>query len=145
MLPPARTPHATTAPDENPRPQSPGWALAALALSMLLAALGTSIANVALPTLAQEFAASFQAVQWVVLAYLLAVTVLIVSVGRLGDLLGRRQLLLAGIVLFTLASIGCGGAPTLGWLDRRAGGAGSRRGDAAGALPRFRRRGRSAG
>jgi EmrB/QacA subfamily drug resistance transporter len=83
---------------------------------MLLAALGTSIANVALPTIAQEFAASFQAVQWVVLAYLLAVTTLIVGVGRLGDLFGRRGMLLAGIALFTLASIGCGVAPGLGWL-----------------------------
>ena len=59
------------------------WALAGLALSMLLSSLGTSIANVALPTLAQAFAASFQDVQWVVLAYLLAITTLIVGAGRL--------------------------------------------------------------
>jgi EmrB/QacA subfamily drug resistance transporter len=88
-------------------------ALAGLALSMLLSSLGTSIANVALPTLARAFAASFQEVQWVVLAYLLAVTILIVSVGRLGDITGRRRLLLAGILLFTVASVLCGVAPTL--------------------------------
>ena len=64
---------------------------------MLLSSLGTSIANVGLPTLAQAFDASFQEVQWVVLAYLLAITTLIVSVGRLGDITGRRRLLLAGI------------------------------------------------
>jgi EmrB/QacA subfamily drug resistance transporter len=92
------------------------WALASLSLSMLLSSLGTSIANVGLPTLAQAFEASFQQVQWVVLAYLLAITTLIVSVGRLGDLTGRRRLLLAGLVLFTLASILCGLAPTLGLL-----------------------------
>ncbi len=91
------------------------WALAGLSLSMLLSSLGTSIANVALPTLAQAFDASFQDVQWVVLAYLLAITTLIVSVGRLGDIIGRRRLLLAGIFLFTGASILCGAAPTL-WL-----------------------------
>jgi MFS family permease len=51
---------------------------------MLLSSLGTGSANVALPTLAQAFNASFQQVQWVVLAYLLAITTLIVSVGRLG-------------------------------------------------------------
>src|SRR4051812_31455971 len=90
-------------------------ALASLSLSMLLAALGTSIANVALPTLAQAFAASFQDVQWVVLAYLLAITTVIVSAGRLGDMTGRRRLLLAGFVLFTAASVLCGVAPTL-WL-----------------------------
>jgi EmrB/QacA subfamily drug resistance transporter len=88
-------------------------ALASLALSVLLSSLGTSIANVALPNLAQAFDAPFQEVQWVVLAYLLAITTLIVSVGRLGDIIGRRRLLLAGICLFTLASGLCGVAPTL--------------------------------
>ncbi|MEN3148821.1 MFS transporter [Neorhizobium sp. IRAMC:178] len=91
-------------------------ALAGLSLSMLLSSLGTSVANVSLPTLAQAFDASFQQVQWVVLAYLLAITTLIVSVGRLGDISGRRRLLLAGITLFTVASLACGIAPTLGFL-----------------------------
>ena len=91
------------------------WAVASLSLSMLLSSLGTSIANVGLPTLALAFGASFQQVQWVVLAYLLAITTLIVSVGRLGDLFGRRRLLLGGILLFTLASILCAVAPAL-WL-----------------------------
>lgn len=92
------------------------WALVSLSLSMLLSSLGTSIANVGLPTLATVFDASFQQVQWVVLAYLLAITTLIVSVGRLGDLIGRRRLLLSGIGLFTLASALCGLAPTLDLL-----------------------------
>ncbi|MFF3458948.1 MFS transporter [Streptomyces sp. NPDC002730] len=97
------------------RTPSVRWALAGLSLSMLLSSLGTSIANVGLPTLAQAFTASFQEVQWIVLAYLLAITTLIVSVGRLGDIIGRRRLLLAGIFLFTVASVLCGVAPTL-WL-----------------------------
>src|SRR3954454_19583551 len=97
------------------RAPSVRWALASLSLSMLLSSLGTSIANVGLPTLAQAFTASFQEVQWVVLAYLLAITTLIVSVGRLGDITGHRRLLLAGIVLFTAASILCAAASTL-WL-----------------------------
>lgn len=91
------------------------WALTTLALSTLLSSLGTSIANVGLPTLALAFNASFQQVQWVVLAYLLAITALIVSVGRVADLIGRRRLLLAGISVFTCASVLCGFAPTL-WL-----------------------------
>jgi MFS family permease len=99
-----------------PRMPSTRWALASLSLTMLLSALGTSIANVGLPTLARHFDASFQQVQWVVLAYLLAITVLVVSVGRLGDLVGRRRLMLAGIGLYTLASVLCAVAPTLGLL-----------------------------
>lgn len=101
---------------ERAQPEaSPQWALLSLAFSMLLSSLGSSIANVGLPTLARAFDASFQEVQWVVLAYLLASTTLIVSVGRLGDLLGRRRLMLAGILLFTAASALCGAAATL-WL-----------------------------
>ncbi|TIQ19999.1 MAG: MFS transporter [Mesorhizobium sp.] len=100
----------------NPeQPASVRWALASLSLSMLLSSLGISIANVALPTLTHAFDASFQEVQWIVLAYLLAITTLIVSVGRLGDITDRRRLLLAGLFLFTVASVLCGVAPTL-WL-----------------------------
>lgn len=83
---------------------------------MLLPALGTSIANVALPTLAQTFDAGFASVQWVVLAYLLAITTVIVSAGRLGDVIGRRRLMLLGIVLFTAGSLLCGVSPWLGGL-----------------------------
>jgi EmrB/QacA subfamily drug resistance transporter len=97
------------------RTASPALALGSLSLSVLLSSLGISIANVALPTLAQAFSASFQDVQWVVLAYLLAMTTLVVSVGRLGDMIGRRRLLLAGLFLFTVASLLCGAAPAL-WL-----------------------------
>src|SRR3979411_2062229 len=112
------------------RTPSVRWALASLSLSMLLASLGTSIANVALPTLAQAFSASFQEVQWIVLAYLLAITPLIVGAGRLGDITGRRRLLLAGIFLFTAASVLCGVAPTLRLL------LGARAGHGAVAAPR---------
>lgn len=94
---------------------SHSWRLMALALTMLLPSLGTSIANVALPSLETAFAASFNEVQWVVLSYLLAVTTLIVGVGRLGDIVGRRRLLLAGIAIFALASAGAAIAPNL-WV-----------------------------
>ncbi len=110
-------------PDDHSRPvDRDAWlpsvraTLASLSLSMLLGSLDTSIANAGLPVLARTFEASFQAVQWVVLAYLLAVTTLIVSVGRLGDRIGRKRLLLAGIAVFTAASLGCGLAPNLPWL-----------------------------
>ncbi len=90
--------------------------LAGLALCTLLPALGTSIANVALPAFAQAFHAPFAQVQWVVLAYLLATTTLVVGAGRLGDVLGRRRVLLAGVVVFMAGSVLCGLAPGLWWL-----------------------------
>lgn len=97
------------------KPIAARWALAGLSLSILMPSLDTSIANAGLPALAEAFGATFQAVQWIVLAYLLAITALIVSVGRLGDIVGRRRLLLGGIAVFNLASLVCGAAPAL-WL-----------------------------
>jgi len=101
---------------DAPASLSTTGALASLSLAMLVSSLGTSIANVALPTLSVAFAASFAAVQWVVLAYLLAITALIVSVGRLGDLVGRRPLLIAGLALFSAASFAAALAPSLALL-----------------------------
>ncbi|MCX4819908.1 MFS transporter [Streptomyces sp. NBC_01142] len=115
MLKPSSAGQDEAAVESAERTPSVRWALVGLSLSMLLSSLGTSIANVGLPTLAQAFTASFQEVQWIVLAYLLVITTVIVSVGRLGDITGRRRLLLAGILLFTAASVLCGVAPTL-WL-----------------------------
>ncbi|MGC1486847.1 MAG: MFS transporter [Albidovulum sp.] len=82
-------------------------ALLCLSLSMLLASLGTSITNIALPTLAQAFEAPFQQVQWVVVSYLATLTVFAVLAGRLGDIFGRQRMLLLGLVLFSLASAFC--------------------------------------
>lgn len=102
---------------ESPTHHRSGYGrLAVLALSMLLASLGTSIANVALPAIAADLEASFQGVQWVVLAYLLAVTVFVVSAGRLSDTIGGRKLFIAGLILFASASFLCGVAPSLPFL-----------------------------
>ncbi|MGW4470237.1 MFS transporter [Nonomuraea sp. NPDC004354] len=107
---PAGTEPRRTSPARRP---ALGWTLAALSLSMLLPSLSTSIANVGLPAMAAAFEAAFNEVQWVVIAYLLAVTTLIVGAGRLGDIAGRRRLLLGGIAAFTLATLLCGLAPNL--------------------------------
>lgn len=92
------------------------WILASLSLTMLLPSLGTSIANIALPSLAETFGAPFQQIQWVVLSYLLAITVSIVSVGRLGDMFGRRRMLLIGLGIFIAGSAACAVAPNLAIL-----------------------------
>ncbi|MFD6163949.1 MFS transporter [Oerskovia sp. NPDC060287] len=103
----------------NPTPNAPrsrSVLVGALALATLLASLGTSVANVALPTLAHELGAPFGRVQWVVLSYLLSMTVTAVAVGRLGDSLGRQRVLLAGLGVFTVATLACALAPTLAVL-----------------------------
>jgi MFS family permease len=96
----------------SPGGPASGLAMPSLALSMVLASLGVSIPYVALPTLTEAFGVSFQAVQWIVIAYLLAITALVVGIGRLGDILGHRRVLLAGLGLFTAASIVCAAAPS---------------------------------
>lgn len=102
--------------DALPREHAAPWALACLALATVCGSLGTSIVNVALPSLTERFGASFASVQWIVIAYLLTGTATIVLAGRLGDLLGRRKLLLAGLALFAAATLAASEAPTLGFL-----------------------------
>ncbi|WP_180899657.1 MFS transporter [Martelella soudanensis] len=90
--------------------------LIALATATLTASLGISIASVLLPTLTRSFSATASDVQWVVLAYLMSVTIAIVSAGRLGDILGHRRVLIAGLAVFVTASVLCAIAPDLVWL-----------------------------
>jgi MFS family permease len=89
--------------------------VATLALSMLLASLGISIVAISLPDLVQEFDSTLAEVQWVILTYLLAITVTTVPIGRLSDEIGLKRVLLMGLGLFTLASIGCALASNL-WI-----------------------------
>lgn len=87
-----------------------------LALAMLLASLGTSIANIALPALVDAFAAPFLQVQAVVVAYLAAMTVSVVIAGRLGDSRGLKPMLVVGLAVFAIASLLCAIAPNLSLL-----------------------------
>ena len=86
---------------------------AALALVMLLGSLGASIANIALPTLSAGFEVPFYQVQWVVIAYLAALTLCAVIAGRLGDRHGRKRMLLSGLAIFCAGSFACGIASSL--------------------------------
>lgn len=88
----------------------------ALALCMLLASLGTSIANIALPTLAAAFSAPFPQVQAVVTVYLAALTISVLIAGRLGDRWGLKSMLMVGLCLFILASLLCSLAASLWFL-----------------------------
>ncbi|MGD2076822.1 MAG: MFS transporter [Chloroflexota bacterium] len=81
-----------------------------------LSTIDGSIVNVAMPTLTRYFGSPFAVVQWVVLAYLLAVSTLLLSVGRLGDMIGKKPLYVAGFIVFTIGSMLCGIAPSVYWL-----------------------------
>jgi MFS family permease len=107
------TPHSTPA---TATPASARNALPGLALCVLLSSFGASSANVALPALQRAFGAGFAAVQWIVLAYLLAATAAAVGAGRLGDMIGRRRVLLGGTAMFALASAMCALASSLPML-----------------------------
>jgi len=92
------------------------YIMAAVAMSSFLAGIDGSIVNVALPTLVDVLQTNFAIVQWVVLAYLLTITTLILGIGRLADIRGKKSLYSAGFVLFTIGSVLCGLAPTISWL-----------------------------
>jgi MFS family permease len=81
-----------------------------------MATLDGNIVNVALPTIGAELNAQVHELEWIVNGYLLAITVTLMVMGRLGDRLGYRALYTGGLVVFTLGSALCGGAPGLGAL-----------------------------
>ena len=102
-------------------------ALFVLCLGDLMIVLDTTIVNVALPSIRSDLGFSQTSLAWVVNAYLLTFGGFLLLGGRLGDLFGHRRLFLAGVTLFTLASIVCGLSTTKGMLIARARGAGNRR------------------
>ena len=94
----------------------PLLAIVALSGAMLLASMAVSITTIALPALSRAMEAPVSAVQWVVLIYLLSVTVTIVLAGRCADLFGHRFILLTGLTIFTVSSVLCALAPNLAML-----------------------------
>jgi EmrB/QacA subfamily drug resistance transporter len=103
------------------RPRAAGaanpWAiLAVLCVGLFMILLDGTIVNIAIPNIMRELDTGLSGVEWVMNAYVLAFAVTLVTLGRFGDLYGRRRLFVFGMVLFTAASLACGLAPGIGWL-----------------------------
>src|SRR3954463_7028710 len=84
------------------------WALSCTSLGMLLATINSGTLIIALPDLERALGTSILSLVWVILAYMIASTVLVLTAGRLSDLFGRKQAYVAGFVVFALASLGAG-------------------------------------
>jgi EmrB/QacA subfamily drug resistance transporter len=91
-------------------------ALYVLCAGVLMIVLDATIVNVALPTIQDDLGFTSSSLAWVINAYLIAFGGLLLLAGRLGDLIGRRTIFLAGLAVFTLASLACGLAQTEGML-----------------------------
>jgi EmrB/QacA subfamily drug resistance transporter len=104
--------------DENRAEPDPNrWkALGVCLVAGFMTLLDVSIVNVALPSIDTGLGASDSALEWIVSGYALALGLLLVPAGRLGDARGRRTVFMVGVALFVLASAGCGAAPTPGVL-----------------------------
>ncbi len=85
-------------------------------MSLLIVGLDNTIVNVALPSIGRELHAGVSDLQWTVDAYTLVLASLLMLGGSMGDRLGRRRVFQTGLALFTLASLLCSAAPSLGWL-----------------------------
>jgi EmrB/QacA subfamily drug resistance transporter len=99
-------------------PEEPEYAhkwrvFATVACGSLMATIDLSAVNLALPSLREQFHIDLAHVEWVVLTYLLVVTSLLLTMGRLADLMGRTRLYNLGFVVFTLGSILCGASPNI--------------------------------
>jgi len=82
-------------------------------MGVFLATIDGSIVNISLPTLVSSFQTDFALVQWVVLAYLLTVTTLMLGIGRLADIYGKKPIYTTGFIVFTVGSVLCGLSPTI--------------------------------
>jgi EmrB/QacA subfamily drug resistance transporter len=102
----------------SPPPQSPNRraVLLAVCVGAFMATLDTSIVNIALPQIARDFGCSLVQISWVMLIYLLMNVSLLLTSGRLGDLLAPGKLFLVGLAIFTGASALCGASPGLAWM-----------------------------
>jgi EmrB/QacA subfamily drug resistance transporter len=92
------------------------WLIAAAVLGSGIALLDSTVVNVALPAIGRELGGGLTDQQWVLDGYLLTLSALLLSGGAAGDRYGHRRVFVAGLVVFTVASLGCGLAPTIGWL-----------------------------
>jgi len=90
--------------------------LASVSTGAFLASLDSSIVNISLPTLVRTFNTEFAFVQWVVLAYMVTVVSLILPLGRIGDIMGKKRIYLGGFVIFTAGSALCGTGSSLAGL-----------------------------
>src|SRR5689334_20437213 len=88
-------------------PQRRRWAVAAIFTALAMASLDTAIANVALPAIAADLHVSPADVVWVVNIYQIALVATLLPLGALGEIVGHQRIYLGGLVLFTLASLGC--------------------------------------
>lgn len=98
------------------RPNYRWLVVGTVCVGAFLGQLDASIATLVLPTLEEVFHAQIAAVEWVAIAYLLALAALVVTFGRLADMTGRKLLYNAGFLVFILGSALCGFASSLGWL-----------------------------
>jgi MFS family permease len=92
------------------------WVLTTTILASGLAFIDGSVVNVGLPAIGAVFAASGSDLQWMINAYLLPLSALLLLGGAAGDRFGRARLLIVGTALFGVASLGCALAPSLSWL-----------------------------
>lgn len=95
---------------------SRSWVLIAAILGSSMVFIDGTVVNVALPALQSALRASISDVQWVVEAYALLLSALLLTGGSLGDIYSRRKVFAAGVILFSLASIWCGASPNIGQL-----------------------------
>src|SRR4051812_44441935 len=87
------------------------WTLGAMSFSLFMIMLDNTVVNVALPSIQKDLGASLSSLEWTINAYTLAIAVLLVSAGRLGDIFGRRRAFLFGVSVFALSSATAGMAP----------------------------------
>src|SRR6478672_7106374 len=93
---------------DSDHPNYKWWALSCTSVGMLLATINSGTLIIALPDLERSLGTTLLSLVWVILAYLISSTVLVISAGRLSDIFGRKRAYVVGFLIFTVASLGAG-------------------------------------
>jgi EmrB/QacA subfamily drug resistance transporter len=92
------------------------WTILGVSIGVFIFSLDVYIVNLALPVMVESFHTTFAISQWIVLSYLLAISIFVLSVAKLGDMWSKKKLYIIGMIVFTISSLLCGIAPNIGFL-----------------------------
>lgn len=101
---------------EDKKASEKWWTVLGVGIGVFIFALDVYIVNLALPIMVDSLHTSFATIQWIVLSYLLAIAIFVLSVAKLGDVWSKKRLYIIGLIVFTVSSLLCGLAPTVEFL-----------------------------